>query len=208
MPYPTLKPFELDPLPYPYDALEPVISMETLEYHHDKHHQGYVDKLNELIPGSGYEGASLMEILMKSTGPIQDQAAQHWNHDFYWKSMSGKKGIHAPEGDLLKAINLSFGSFQNFRMEFEKTASSLFGSGWLWLTSNSYGTIQLILGKNAENPIRHGLIPLLACDLWEHAYYIDYRNSRNAYVAVFLEVMDWRFAAENYAAGLSSQKVA
>lgn len=196
---PPLTRFTLDPLPYGYDALEPVISAETLQYHHEKHHQGYVDQLNRLLPGSGFEETSLLDIVKKSNGPIYNQAAQHWNHDFYWKSMESKSTAHPPDGELIEAIEKQFESFENFKLEFEKKAATLFGSGWLWLVANTKGEVLLLLGENAENPIRQGLTPLLVCDLWEHAYYIDYRNSRNAYAAVFLEIINWDFAEANYA---------
>lgn len=197
---PPLTPFTLEPLPYTYDALEPVISAETLQYHHEKHHQGYVDQLNKLLPGSGFEEANLLDIVKKSKGDIFNQAAQHWNHDFYWKSMESKSVAHAPDGELLEAIERAFDTLDHFKLEFEKKASKLFGSGWLWLVANPKGELQLLLGENAENPVRQGLTPLLVCDLWEHAYYIDYRNSRNAYSAVFLEIINWDFAEANYAA--------
>ncbi len=197
-------PFRLSPLPYAFDALEPVVSAETLEVHYDAHHRGYVENLNKLLPGSGYEGLSLTELVEKSEGPVLNQAAQAWNHDFYWKSMTPKADLTTPDEKLVEAIRLSFGNLESFRIEFEKTAHTLFGSGWLWLVTNPNRELSLLVGNNAENPLRHGLTPLIVCDLWEHAYYIDYRSSRNAYVAVFLDILNWNFANENFRAAQSS----
>jgi len=192
-----MKKFELAPLPYAYTALEPIISKETLEYHHDKHHAAYVNKLNELLPGSGLENASLDEIVKKATGPLFNQAG-HWNHDFYWKCMTPKSSVRPPKGKLVDALNRSFGSFDKFKSEFETKGVALFGSGWMWLCSDSKGELNLVQTGNAENPIRQDLRPLLVSDVWEHAYYIDYRNARAKYLTSFWEVANWEFVESNY----------
>lgn len=193
-----MKRFELPKLPYEYNLLQPVISAETLQFHHDKHHQAYVDKLNELLPGSGLEEAPLDEIVKKASGPLFNNAAQHWNHDFYWKSMTAPKAGREPSGKLLDAIRTKFSSFNDFKTQFEKQGVGLFGSGWVWLVADSKGELQITQGFNADNPLKHGQTPLITCDVWEHAYYIDYRNARAKYLSRFWEVMNWDFAAENY----------
>lgn len=191
--------FELAPLPYAYDALAPIISAETLQFHHDKHHKAYVDKLNELLPGSGLEGETLEGLVKKATGPLFNQAGQHWNHDFYWKSMTPTSKSKPPTGALLKAIEGAFGTFNDFKAAFEKSAVGVFGSGWAWLCTDAQGTVKFVGTSNAENPIRQNLQPLFVTDVWEHAYYIDYRNARAKYLTQFWSVLNWEFAEANYA---------
>ena len=187
---------ELPALPYALDALGPHVSKETLEFHYGKHHKAYVDKLNELLPGSGYENASLEDIVRKSAGSLFNQAAQAWNHDFYWHSMSPRGG-GAPTGPLAEAINQAFGSFEGLKKEFSDKAAGLFGSGWAWLVRKSDGSLATLQTGNAGNPLTSGDRPLLTCDVWEHAYYIDYRNARAKYVDAWWKVVNWEFAAAN-----------
>lgn len=191
--------FELPPLPYAKDALAPHISEETLEYHYGKHHQTYVTNLNNLVPGTEFEGLSLEEIIKKSSGGIFNNAAQIWNHTFYWNSLSPNGGGE-PTGDLANAIDRSFGSFAEFKEQFTKCAVTTFGSSWAWLVKNSDGSLQLVSTSNAGCPLTEGQTPLLTCDVWEHAYYIDYRNARPKYLEAFWSLVNWYFAAENYAA--------
>ena len=187
---------ELPALPYALDALGPHVSKETLEFHYGKHHKAYVDKLNELLPGSGYENASLEDIVRKSAGSLFNQAAQAWNHDFYWHSMSPRGG-GAPTGPLAEAINQAFGSFEGLKKEFSDKAAGLFGSGWAWLVRKSDGSLATLQTGNAGNPLTSGDRPLLTCDVWEHAYYIDYRNARAKYVDAWWKLVNWEFAAAN-----------
>ena len=189
--------FELPPLPYALDALAPNISKETLEYHYGKHHQAYVTNLNNLVKGTEFEGKSLEEIVKKSSGAIFNNAAQDWNHTFYWHSLSpNAKG--APTGALLEAINKSFGSFEQFKEAFTKSATTLFGSGWTWLVKNADGSLAIENTGNAGTPITENKQALLTCDVWEHAYYIDYRNARPKYVEKYWEIVNWDFAASNF----------
>jgi superoxide dismutase, Fe-Mn family len=187
---------ELPPLPYPVHALEPHISSETLEYHHGKHHRTYVDKLNQLVKGSPFESSSLEEIVRKATGQIYNNGAQAWNHDFYWQCLSPDGG-GSPGGGISKMIERSFGGFEQFRDKFSEAAVGLFGSGWTWLVRAADGSLEIVNCGNAENPMRSGKTPLLACDVWEHAYYIDYRNARNDYVEAFWNVVNWEFVNRN-----------
>ncbi len=189
---------ELPPLPYAMDALEPYISKETLEYHYGKHHKAYVDNLNNLIPGTEFENLTLEEIILKASGPIFNNAAQVWNHTFYWNSMRPNGGGE-PDGKLADAIRRDFGSFEAFREAFSKAAVTLFGSGWAWLVKNPDGKLQIVQTNNAGNPLTSGQKPLLTCDVWEHAYYIDYRNARPKYVENFWNLVNWDFAAQNLA---------
>ena len=189
--------FELPNLPYPKNALEPHISQETFEYHHGKHHAAYVKKLNELVQNTEFEHMDLVEIMKKSSGPIFNNAAQHWNHSFYWLCMSPSGGGE-PTGELLKAVNEAFGSFAVFKEKFTAAAIGQFGSGWAWLVKNG-DQLEIVATGNAENPLTKGKTPLLTCDVWEHAYYIDTRNDRSKYVSHFWEVVNWTFAAENWA---------
>lgn len=191
--------FELPALPYAKDALAPHISEETLEYHYGKHHQTYVTNLNNFVPGTEFEGLSLEEIIVKSSGGIFNNAAQVWNHTFYWNSLSPNGGGQ-PSGALADAINAAFGSFEKFKEEFTKCAVTTFGSGWAWLVKNADGSLAIVSTSNAGCPLTTGQTPILTCDVWEHAYYIDYRNARPAYVEHFWSLVNWDFAAKNFAA--------
>ncbi|PWY55808.1 superoxide dismutase [Fe] [Legionella qingyii] len=188
--------FTLPELPYAKNALEPHISSETLEYHYGKHHQAYVTNLNKLIPGTEFETMDLEEIIKKSNGGIFNNAAQVWNHTFYWHCLSPNGGGE-PQGKLAEAINKHFGSFSAFKEEFTKTAISTFGSGWAWLVQDSTGALKIISTSNAGTPMTEGLTALLTCDVWEHAYYIDYRNARPDYVSAFWSLVNWDFVVSN-----------
>jgi len=188
---------ELPPLPYEMDALAPHISKETLEYHYGKHHQGYVTKLNNGIAGTEFENMSLEDIVKKATGGVFNNAAQTWNHTFYWNSMSPNGG-GKPSGKLAEAIDEAFGSFDKFREEFNGKAGGLFGSGWTWLVKKSDGKLAIMNGQNAETPLRTGETAILTCDVWEHAYYIDYRNAKPKYLEAFWEIVNWDFAGKNF----------
>jgi len=190
--------FELPSLPYAKSALAPHISEETLEFHHGKHHKTYVDNLNNLVPGTEYEGKSLEEIIKVSSGGIFNNAAQVWNHTFYWHCLSPNGGGE-PTGELADAINETFGSFENFREEFTKTSVTTFGSGWGWLVKTNEGKLELASTIGAGNPMTEGKTPLLTCDVWEHAYYVDYRNARPAYLKAFWELVNWEYVAEQFA---------
>lgn len=191
--------FELPALPYEKDALVPHISAETLDFHYGKHHQTYVNNLNNLVPGTEFEGMSLEEIILKSDGGVFNNAAQIWNHTFYWNSLSPNGGGE-PEGAFADAINEAFGSFDAFKTQFAKAAATNFGSGWTWLVKEADGKLAIVNTSNAANPMTDGLTPLLTCDVWEHAYYIDYRNARPKYVEAFFALVNWDFAAANFAA--------
>jgi Fe-Mn family superoxide dismutase len=184
---------KLPPLPYPLDALEPHMSGETLEYHHGKHHKTYVTKLNELIKGTQYEGMDLDEIVRTSKDAIFNNAAQTWNHTFFWNCLSPEGG-GKPKGQLASAIDASFGSFDAFKDKFTTAATEHFGSGWAWLARNDAGALSIYTTPNADTPIAHGDTPLLTCDVWEHAYYIDYRNERPKFLKAFWKIVNWEFA--------------
>ncbi len=188
---------QLPPLPYDLDALEPHISRETMEFHHGKHHKAYVDKVNELIKGKPQEQMTLEEIVRNSAGPMFNNAAQAWNHTFFWQCMS-PEAAKAPEGKLAQAIDGSFGSLEKFKDEFSSAAIEVFGSGWTWLVTDASGKLAIKSTQNAGTPIAEDAIPLLTCDVWEHAYYIDYRNARPEFVKAFWNVVNWQFAARNY----------
>ena len=188
----------LPDLPFAKDALEPHISAETLDYHHGKHHAAYVTNLNNLIPGTEFEDASLEDIVLKSSGGIFNNAAQVWNHTFFWNCLSPNGG-GAPEGDLAAAIDRDFGSFDEFKDAFSKNAVGTFGSGWGWLVKDADGKLSLASTSNAGTPMTEGLVPLLTCDVWEHAYYIDYRNARPKFVEAFWNLVNWDFVAQNLA---------
>jgi superoxide dismutase, Fe-Mn family len=190
-------PFELPKLPYALDALEPSISKETLEYHYGKHHQAYVNNLNGLIEGTEYADKSLEEIIMSSEGGIFNNAAQVWNHTFYWHSMSPNGGGE-PTGAIADSINTSFGSFETFKELFSKTAATTFGSGWAWLVINNEGTLEVVSTSNAQTPMTNNQQALLTCDVWEHAYYIDYRNLRPKYIENFWNLVNWDFVAKKF----------
>ncbi len=181
----------LPKLPYSPEALEPHISKKTIEYHYGKYHMTYVQKLNDLIPGTPFADAGLEEIIMKAEGGIFNNAAQVWNHTFYWEGFSGNGG-GVPEGALLDAINRDFGSFESFQEAFTQAAATLFGSGWAWLVQKPDGKLEIVQTGNAENPMQAGKKPLLTCDVWEHAYYLDYQNRRPEYLAAFWKIIDWQ----------------
>lgn len=189
-------PFHLPDLPFPKDSLKPYMSEETLEYHHGKHHQAYVNNLNNLIAGTEFENMSLEEIIIKSSGPIFNNASQTWNHTFFWNCLSPNGG-GVPKGELLKEIEKNFGSFEEFKKQFSNAAVSLFGSGWVWLVNKAKGNLEIIQTSNAGNPLTLGLKPLLIIDVWEHAYYIDYRNARPKFVEAFWEIVNWDFVLQN-----------
>ncbi len=188
----------LPELPYAKNALEPHISAETIEYHYGKHHQAYVNNLNNLVPGTEFENLPLEEIIMKSSGGVFNNAAQVWNHTFYWHCLSPNGGGE-PTGALAEAINKAFGSFDEFKKKFTQTAITTFGSGWAWLVQNKDGTLAIVSTSNAATPMTAGQKALLTCDVWEHAYYIDYRNARPSYVDHFWSLVNWDFVAKNLA---------
>ncbi|NCD42819.1 MAG: superoxide dismutase [Bacteroidia bacterium] len=190
-------PFELPALPYAMDALEPHISKQTLEFHYGKHHQAYVNNLNQLVPGTEFEKATLEEIIKKAEGGIFNNGAQVWNHTFYWNCLSPNGG-GVPTGKLAEAIDKKYGSFEAFKKEFTAASLTLFGSGWSWLVKDANGELEIIKAGNAGNPIRDGKTPLLTCDVWEHAYYLDRQNARPAYLTEFWELVDWKAVAERY----------
>ncbi len=184
-------------LPYPSDALEPHISQETFSFHHGKHHQAYVNKLNELIVGTEFEDASLEEIIAKASGGIFNNAAQVWNHTFYWNSLAPNGG-DAPTGAIADAIAAQWGSFDKFQEEFTQAAATNFGSGWTWLVKNEEDELEIVSTSNAGNPLTQGKTPILTIDVWEHAYYVDYRNARPQYIDAYWNLVNWDFANENF----------
>lgn len=186
----------LPDLPYTISALAPKISQETLEYHHGKHHKAYVDNINKLVPGTEFENASLEDMIKKATGGIFNNAAQVWNHTFYWNCLSPRGGGE-PVGELAAAIEKAFGSFAQFKEKFTAAAVGQFGSGWAWLVKTADGSLAIEATGNAGNPLKDGKRPLLTCDVWEHAYYIDYRNARAKYVEAFWYLVNWEFVAKN-----------
>jgi Fe-Mn family superoxide dismutase len=189
--------FALPKLQYSADALEPHISAETLQYHHGKHHKAYVDKLNELTVGTQFVHSSLEKILLiAEPGPLLNSAEQHYNHSFYWKSLRPKGGGN-PKGAVADAINSSFGNIQAFKSEFTEAANGHFGSGWAWLVRAGDGALQVVTTHDAGCPIRLGQAPIVTCDVWEHAYYIDHRNERAKYLEAYWNLIDWDFAAAN-----------
>jgi Fe-Mn family superoxide dismutase len=190
--------FELPSLPYDKNALEPHISSETIEYHYGKHHQTYVTNLNNLVKDTPDAGKSLEDIIHTSTGGIFNNAAQVWNHTFYWNSLT-PKSKNKPSGALLSAIEKAFGSFDSFKEKFSTSAATNFGSGWTWLIKNGDGSVSIFNTSNADTPIKHGKKPLLTIDVWEHAYYVDYRNARPKYIESFWKLANWDFAEANYA---------
>ncbi|MCB0422358.1 MAG: superoxide dismutase [Fe] [Bdellovibrionales bacterium] len=188
---------EAPTLPYELNALEPHISKETLEYHFGKHHQAYATNLNNLIEGTDYANKTLEEIVKTSEGGVFNNAAQVWNHTFYWHSLSPNGG-GTPKGDLAAAIDRDFGSFNKFKEEFAKCAATTFGSGWAWLVKDSKGTLSLMSTSNAATPLTTDKTAILTIDVWEHAYYIDYRNARPKYIEKYWELVNWNFAQSNY----------
>ena len=187
---------ELPKLPYAMDALEPVISKETLEYHYGKHHNAYVTNLNNLVAGTEFETLTLEEVISKSSGGLYNNAAQVWNHTFYWHCLSPNGGGE-PTGDLKSAINDAFGSFDSFKEKFSTSAATNFGSGWTWLVKNASGKLEIVNTSNAATPLGTGVTPVLTIDVWEHAYYIDYRNARPKYIEAFWKLVNWDFAGSN-----------
>ena len=188
----------LPPLPYAKDALQPHISAETLEYHYGKHHQAYVTNLNNLIKGTEFENLSLEEIIKKSQGGVFNNSAQVWNHTFFWNCMTPNGG-GAPTGPVADAINAKWGSFDKFKEEFQKSAVGNFGSGWTWLVKKTDGTVDIVNTSNAGTPLTTENVALLTCDVWEHAYYIDYRNARPKFVEAWWNVVNWGFVNQNFA---------
>ena len=190
----------LPALPYAMDALSPHISKETLEYHYGKHHQTYVTNLNNLIKGTEFESSNLEEIVKRSSGGIFNNAAQVWNHTFYWNGLAPQAG-GSPSGDLLKAIESKWSSFDGFKEAFTKSAIGNFGSGWTWLVRKADGSLDIVNTSNAATPLTGDDKPLLTCDVWEHAYYVDYRNRRPDYLGAFWALVNWDFASKNFAEG-------
>ena len=190
--------FQLPELPFERDALEPHISKETLDYHYGKHHHTYVVKLNGLVEGTDQENKSLEEIIKTSEGGVFNNAAQVWNHTFYWQCLSPNGG-GKPTGELADAIDQTFGSFDEFVTKFSDMAVNNFGSSWTWLVKNSDGSLEIVNTSNAGTPMTNGQKALLTCDLWEHAYYIDYRNVRPDYLKAFWALANWEFVANNFA---------
>ena len=187
----------LPPLPFPKDALAPNMSEETLEYHYGKHHQTYVTTLNKLIPGTEFENMPLEEIIRKASGPIFNNAAQVWNHTFFWNSLSPQGG-GTPSGSLADAIDQKWGGFDQFKEAFAKTTIGTFGSGWAWLVRKPDGSLDLVSTSNAATPLTTDAKPLITLDVWEHAYYIDYRNARPKFVEAYWNIANWDFAAKNF----------
>jgi superoxide dismutase, Fe-Mn family len=190
--------FELPKLPYGKNALEPFISEKTIDFHYGKHHQAYVNNVNNLIDGTKFENASLEEIIMKADGGIFNNGAQVWNHTFYFMQFN-PDGCKEPKDELKAAINATFGSFETFKEEFSKAAATLFGSGWAWLVKNANGELEIVQTGNAGNPLRDGKTPLLTCDVWEHAYYLDKQNARPKYIEDFWKIVDWKVISERFA---------
>ena len=188
---------ELIKLPYEYDALEPLMSKETLEYHHGKHHAGYVSKLNALIPDTDFESKSLVEIIKHAQGGIFNNAAQVYNHDFFWNTLSPDETT--PSVALDSVLSSQYGSVDEFKKVFKEKALGLFGSGWVWLCIDENGELSIVTTSNADNPLRSGLAPLMVCDVWEHAYYIDHRNARADYLDSYFKLLNWKFVSFNYA---------
>lgn len=189
--------FELPKLPYAMDALQPYISKETLEYHYGKHHQAYVNNLNNLIKDTELANLSLEDIIMKSSGGVFNNAAQIWNHTFYWHCLT-PNSAGEPQGKLADAIKKKFGSFDEFKKAFTESATKLFGSGWTWLAKDAKGELEIINESNAGLPMKTNKKALFTCDVWEHAYYIDYRNARPKYLENFWAIVNWDFVAKNF----------
>lgn len=189
--------FSLPSLPYALDALEPNISKRTLEFHYGKHHQAYVNNLNKLIPDTKFENANLETIIKEADGGIYNNGAQVWNHTFYFSSLSPNGG-NAPTGPLAQAIDETFGSFDTFKEKFTQASATLFGSGWTWLVKNTEGKLEIIKESNAGNPMRNGMTPILTCDVWEHAYYLDYQNKRPDYIEKFWNCVDWDIVGKRF----------
>ncbi len=189
--------YSLPQLPYATDSLAPIISKETIEYHYDKHEKTYIDNLNNLIKGTPYEEMTLEDIIRKATGSLFNNAAQAWNHIFYFFSFSPEGGGF-PKGELLEAITTHFGSFEVLKKQFVKAGTTLFGSGWVWLSSDNDGKLIISQGSNASNPLTEGLTPLLTFDVWEHAYYLDYQNRRADALNALWDIIDWDIIESRY----------
>ena len=193
-----MKKFELMVLPYTVEALEPIISRETISFHHEKHLAAYVNNLNALLPDSGFEDASLEDIVCKATGGILNNAGQILNHELYFSQFAAPKPDNKPSGALSEAITRNFGSFEAFKEAFQKKGATLFGSGWVWLSADKDGKLVITQESNAANPIQKGLIPLLTFDVWEHAYYLDYQNRRPDHLAALWPIIDWNVIETRY----------
>ncbi|WP_075602201.1 superoxide dismutase [Saccharicrinis aurantiacus] len=189
--------FELPALPYAHDALEPIISKQTIEFHYGKHHQAYVNNLNNLVEGTEFADADLETIIKKSSGGIFNNAAQVWNHTFYFEAFAPKSGGE-PKGALAEAIVKAFGSFDAFKEAFNKAAATQFGSGWAWLVKDANGDLKIVQTANAANPLTDGLTPVLTCDVWEHAYYLDYQNKRPDYIGKFWDLINWEVVEKRF----------
>ena len=187
----------LPELPYSMDGLQPHISKETLEFHYGKHHQAYVNNLNNLIEGTEFASMKLEDIICKSEGGVFNNAAQVFNHSFYWNCLSPNGGGDAT-GPLAEAINRDFGSFADFKEQFSKAAATVFGSGWAWLVKDSSGKLSIVQTSNAGCPLTEGLTPIMTCDVWEHAYYVDYRNARPKYIESFWSLVNWDFCNQQF----------
>lgn len=190
--------FELMKLPYAEDALEPVISRQTISFHYGKHLQAYVNNLNGLLPGSGFEGMSLVDIVKKSNGGIFNNAGQILNHELYFGQFAPSKTNNIPSGKIAEAIARNFGSFDAFKEEFQKKGATLFGSGWVWLSADADGKLVISQEANASNPAQRGLIPLLTFDVWEHAYYLDYQNRRPDHLSALWSIINWQVVEQRY----------
>ena len=190
--------FELMALPYAPEALEPIISRETIAFHHGKHLAGYVNNLNALLPGTEWEGLPLEEIVKQANGGVLNNAGQILNHNLYFGQFAGKPAKAAPTGQLAEAIIRDFGSFEAFKEEFQKKGATLFGSGWVWLSSDADGKLVITQEPNAANPVQKGLKPLLTFDVWEHAYYLDYQNRRPDHLAALWQIIDWEVIEQRY----------
>ena len=188
---------KLPELPFAKDALEPIISQETIEYHYGKHHQAYVTNLNKLIAGTEFEDMALEDIIKKSSGGIFNNAAQVWNHTCYWNCLAPDAG-GKPSGELAEAIDEAFGSFDEFKEKFSAVAAGTFGSGWAWLVKDADGKLEIVSTSNAATPMTDGKTALLTCDVWEHAYYVDYRNARPQYIEKYWDLVNWDSVAEKY----------
>ena len=189
--------FELPQLPYDLSTLAPAISSETLEFHYGKHHNAYVTNLNNLVKGTKFENATLEQIIKEADGGIFNNGAQVWNHTFYFMSFV-PGGSNEPKGKLAEVINSVFGSYDGFKEQFSKAAATLFGSGWAWLVKKGDGKLDIVQESNAGNPLKNGLQPILTCDVWEHAYYLDYQNRRPDYIKSFWDIVNWDIVSERY----------
>eukprot|EP01102_Stenamoeba_stenopodia_P004261 TRINITY_DN14591_c0_g1_i1.p2 TRINITY_DN14591_c0_g1~~TRINITY_DN14591_c0_g1_i1.p2 ORF type:complete len:199 (+),score=38.83 TRINITY_DN14591_c0_g1_i1:129-725(+) len=189
--------FTLEPLPYAKDALAPHISAETVEFHYEKHHRGYVTRLNGMVKDTPDANKTLDEIVRTSSGRVFNMAAQVWNHTFYWKSLKAGGGSGNPTGKLAEAISADFGSYDKFKEQFTEIAAGHFGSGWAWLVKNPEGKLEVVGTHDAGNPLTNNQTPILTCDVWEHAYYIDYRNDRPKYIDGWWSLVNWEFAEQN-----------